>query len=315
MKIYYNTYRRTVYISITYYNKWSLFKHKKYICNNVKYYILSKNESYYNAIVYGINYYNIEFNKSRNIIYMLYNTEALSRWRKTNKIIDGIDKKFDVLISYKLLLSKYHFPSPYYINIDKVINDGKESIKSLDEFMKRKEAVFIYRIPYKNRNKLCDMFSIKMNVDKYGLAYKNHCKWPTNISNDKYLLIRNYKFCLAIENTINQVKWGQMHSDSIDDDYVTEKLWDCLRGGSIPIYFGAKNVIKFIPTNMTIINANDFKNYNELIEYVNSIKNDREKLGQYINWPFNYSKMWHKTMKYYSPTPCKLCNYIYKHQK
>lgn len=38
-----------------------------------------------------------------------------------------------------------------------------------------------------------------------------------------------------------------MHSNSIDDDYITEKLWDCMRGGSIPIYFGANNAKNYFP--------------------------------------------------------------------
>lgn len=101
-----------------------------------------------------------------------------------------------------------------------------------------------------------------------------------------------------------------MFSDPIDDDYVTEKLWDCMRGGSIPIYFGAKNARIFFPTNKCVIYTKEFENYEKLIDYILLIINDSNILKEYINWPYTYSKIWYKRMKYYSFTPCKLCKYI-----
>lgn len=309
---YYNKTKNTyIYINNKNIDSWFNMKQKIYKCRKINCIISSKRIYNYNAFLYSRFFYNKNVSTNNKCINILCNLEALSRWKYMMKIINGNDNKFNVLISYKLKISNHHFPYNYYQNdIDLIINDAKQSIISLNEFMKRKEVVFIYGKKYKNRNKLCEMFNKRLKVDRYGEAFKNHLKWPDNIPNEKYLLIKNYKFCLAIENTINFVKWGQMHSDPIDDDYITEKLWDCMRGGSIPIYFGAKNAKKYFPTNKSIIYSNDFKNYEELIEYVVLIKNDRNILKQYIEWPYKYSKSWYKMMKYYSFTPCKLCSYI-----
>lgn len=305
-----------IYISNEYVDTWFMMNKRKYNCGKIKCIVSNSKKYNYNAKIFSRFYYKRNVEKNNKSIYIICNLEALSRWKIMNNTINGSDKKFDVLISYKHLLTKHHFPYNYYYNnIDLIIKDAKKSIISLNKFMKRKEMVFIYGRNYNNRNKLCEIFNEKIKVDKYGSAFEQHLKWPNNIPNEKHILISNYKFCLAFENTINQVQWGQMHSDPIDDDYITEKLWDCLRGGSIPIYFGAKNARMFFPTNKSIIYTNDFKSYKQLVEYVVLIKNNSTILNEYINWPYTYSKSWYKKMKFYSFTPCKLCKFIFNYNK
>lgn len=46
--------------------------------------------------------------------------------------------------------------------------------------------------------------------------------------------LRRYKFCVAIEN-------------SEDKHYVSEKIYDALVAGCVPIYFGAPNVLDYVP--------------------------------------------------------------------
>lgn len=306
-----NLKRTTINISRRYVDSWFALKNGLYKCGSLKCIISDKINKTYDAIIYSRTFYfrNVtKRNKTKNI---LLNLEALSRWKILNKIIEGVDKKFDILISYKLLISKHHISYTYYYDIDDVINRAKESIISINEFMKRKSIIFLYKIPYRKRNRLCKMFEAKILVDKYGSAFKNHLSWPKNISNrieNKYKLIRKYKFCLAIENAINQVEWGQMYSDPIDEDYITEKLWDCMKGGAMPIYFGAKNIKDFVPNNSTIISFNDYHNYSEVINYVASIINKRNIISRYIKWPYRYSKKWHRKMKKYSFSPCRICN-------
>lgn len=303
--------KKYIYINNIHMDRWFILKKGIIRCKRSTC-IVSKNKKYkYNAFIYNRYFLYKNITKTKNAKNVLINLEAASRWKGVNRIADGTHSHFDLLISYKLLLTKHHISNPYYVDIDEIIKQAKNSIESENSFIKRKDIVFIYRRPYINRNKLCEMFNRKIKVDKYGSAFRYHLQWPKNISNNKYMLIKRYKFCLAIENTINQVKWGQLHSDPIDDDYVTEKLWDCLRGGSIPIYFGAKNIEKFYPTNISVINVNDFHNYSECINYVISVLNNKRILRKYINWPFTYSKNWYNRMKFYSITPCKMCNYIH----
>jgi hypothetical protein len=61
--------------------------------------------------------------------------------------------------------------------------------------------------------------------------YRNYLGEPEN----KHLIIQKYKYSLVIENS---------------SDYCSEKLFDAIISGSIPIYIGPKNTEIFLPNNL-----------------------------------------------------------------
>lgn len=61
--------------------------------------------------------------------------------------------------------------------------------------------------------------------------------------------LKEYKFCLAIENSIQSSNSNNYYANDYDVDYSTEKLTDCIVGGSIPIYYGPKTIFLFLPNN------------------------------------------------------------------
>jgi len=71
-------------------------------------------------------------------------------------------------------------------------------------------------------------------IELYGslfTKYKNYRGAPE----DKHLIIRKYKYSLVIENS---------------SSYCSEKLFDAVINGSIPIYVGPKNTELFLPDNL-----------------------------------------------------------------
>ena len=62
----------------------------------------------------------------------------------------------------------------------------------------------------------------------------------------KINLYKQYKFVIAFEN-------------ACATDYVTEKFFDPLIAGAVPIYLGAPNINEFAPGEHCFIHANDFK--------------------------------------------------------
>lgn len=70
----------------------------------------------------------------------------------------------------------------------------------------------------------------------------------------KLNVMSNYVFAFAIEN-------------QLDLGHVTEKLFDAIAAGCIPIYLGALDVFKFIPKNC-YINYRDFWNEKDLINHI-----------------------------------------------
>jgi len=72
----------------------------------------------------------------------------------------------------------------------------------------------------------------------------------------------NYKFAMAFENTIYK-------------GYVTEKICDVFKSNCVPIYLGHPDVVKDYNPK-TFINANDFENFDELVDYIIKVDNDEE---------------------------------------
>lgn len=116
-----------------------------------------------------------------------------------------------------------------------------------------------------------------LKIDSYGKIF-NNCK--INIDQGpvtKEALIANYKFTVAFEN-------------SISEDYVTEKFFQPLAFGSVPVYLGAPNIDDFAPGHNCFINVRDFKGPKELSEYIKVLDHDDTLYHQYFKWkqqPFN----------------------------
>ena len=70
----------------------------------------------------------------------------------------------------------------------------------------------------------------------------------------KYEVLGGYNFCLCFENMAMS-------------GYVTEKIFDCLYAGCIPIYLGAPNIEEQVPRG-TFIDAREFKDWQSLADKV-----------------------------------------------
>ena len=82
---------------------------------------------------------------------------------------------------------------------------------------------------------------------------------------------KQYKFAIAFENTQYP-------------GYVTEKICDAYKSGCIPIYWGTPDVVQdFNPS--TFINANDFLDFDELIEHIRRVDCDDELYASYFKEP------------------------------
>ena len=86
-------------------------------------------------------------------------------------------------------------------------------------------------------------------------------------SNEKFEILKNYKYCLCFENTLNA------------KGYITEKIFHCFKSGCIPIYSGASNVTDYIPDSC-YIDLRKFPSYDDLITYLKSI--DEEKYNRIL---------------------------------
>ncbi|KAK3730925.1 hypothetical protein QZH41_000548 [Actinostola sp. cb2023] len=101
--------------------------------------------------------------------------------------------------------------------------------------------------------------------------------------------LKRYKFQLAFEN-------------SYCKDYVTEKYWDGIKKGIVPVVLGGANYTdRAVAIPGSFINVMDFKSVKHLADYLNYLdKNDTAYL-EYFHWKSKYRVV------DYAPWNCMLC--------
>ena len=111
-----------------------------------------------------------------------------------------------------------------------------------------------------------------IRTDSYGRQLNNRTMAGPDLGGtSKRATIQRYKFTLALEN-------------SIAPDYVTEKFFDPLLAGSVPVYRGAPNVAELAPGPKSYIDAADFRGPKELAEYLHHLDGNAAAYGEYFAW-------------------------------
>jgi hypothetical protein len=110
-----------------------------------------------------------------------------------------------------------------------------------------------------------------MPVASYGKMLRTRALVADQGRQTKLETIARYRFTLAFENSIAR-------------DYVTEKFYDPLLVGSVPVYLGAPNVIDHAPAPGCYIDVRDFANPRELARFLLELSSDEARYAQYLEW-------------------------------
>lgn len=187
-----------------------------------------------------------------------------------NKFLSFDQKKnFSCMISSNKNLSKYSRNSGYSERVKLIewvvdnnfesffhlYGNGWEKINSSNYFFNR------YFLKY---------FNLIMPKIK-----KNYYLGPANSK----AIYSDYKFIFCYENVLNQ------------NGYFCELIFDAFNYGSIPVYWGAKNVLKYIPEEC-FIDRRNFKTNFELFKFLKSI--DSKK---YLNYQKNILNFYKSSKK------------------
>ncbi len=108
-------------------------------------------------------------------------------------------------------------------------------------------------------------------IDCYGRAFRNRSLPEDRGRSSKLATCARYKFTIAFEN-------------SVDEDYVSEKFFDPLVAGSVPVYFGAPNIGRFAPANGCYINAADFADPVVLGTHLLALDADDVAYQTFLDW-------------------------------
>eukprot|EP01133_Synstelium_polycarpum_P003778 gene3778-4357_t len=220
-----------------------------------------------------------------------------------------LDQTFNITGSYRFLDSDSHITigyGPVPANSQKIQFD----ITAMKEIPKPKEK-FVNFIQqnchgFMGRKQIVEEIMALIQVDSMGPCLHNlnvtqvwgMVPWNTQ----KMDLIKDYTFTLALENTRCL-------------DYVTEKLWQPMTVGSIPVYLGAPNVRDFLPHPDAAILIEDFKTVNDLVHYLKEVANNESLRYKHLKWitdpdRFTKWKAYNDSKKASTDIFCKICRNI-----
>ena len=124
-------------------------------------------------------------------------------------------------------------------------------------------------------------------VEKLSKYKKVHCGGNL-LNNIGYNVPRGVNCSGKIEHN-NKYKFAIAFENEDYPGYVTEKICDIYKSNCIPIYWGTTEVVNdFNPS--TFINARNFANFDELVEYIIKVDNDDELYASFFKEPFFRNK-------------------------
>lgn len=122
-----------------------------------------------------------------------------------------------------------------------------------------------------NRVALLDGLMRHMPVDSYGKVRNTRTLADDTGPASKRAALARYRFTLAFEN-------------AIDEDYVTEKFFEPLLMGSVPVYLGAPNVDAFAPGDDCFIDAARFDSPRALAAHLLALAADETAWQRHHRW-------------------------------
>jgi hypothetical protein len=108
-------------------------------------------------------------------------------------------------------------------------------------------------------------------IDSYGRSHRNKILSDDRGAESKLAALSGYRFTLAFENARGR-------------DYVTEKFYDPLIAGSVPVYLGAPNIEAFAPGERCFIDAADFPDPKDLAAFLQHLAGSEDDYLSYLAW-------------------------------
>ncbi|XP_039605892.1 4-galactosyl-N-acetylglucosaminide 3-alpha-L-fucosyltransferase 9 [Polypterus senegalus] len=134
-----------------------------------------------------------------------------------------------------------------------------------------------------------------IEIHTYGQAFGEYL-------NDKSFIptISSCKFYLSFENSIHK-------------DYITEKLYNVLLAGTVPIVLGPSraNYENYVPSE-AFIHVDDFPSAKDLAEYLLLLDKNEDLYFQYFIWRKHFAV---KLTKFWEEHACLTCEYIRRRQE
>ncbi|CAF1305330.1 unnamed protein product [Rotaria sordida] len=227
---------------------------------------------------------------------------------------------FDITIGYDRrffdLVTDVHLPD----YVDKITNNNKQRLTVKQVLRKRFRGMSPVLWINSNCNTPSNRTAYMLELMRYvRVDVRGKCGnplWneslsvidPKRLATEKLNLVRQYLFTVSIEN-------------SLEYDYVTEKLWQPLAAGSIPLYLGAPNIDEWLPcyNYSCIIHLRNFNSVKDVANLIHSLAENKTLYAEYHQWrnEENVRPSFIKMIHYFQQAnrhsiECLLCDMVYR---
>lgn len=170
-------------------------------------------------------------------------------------------------------LRKFYWPQPYMGVIEKywTKTDRLNRIVVINGNHKPKGRV---RELYSKRIEAMASLAALNAVDLYGRGWR---KWWTRTSawlpywlNRRVLMSIYRGECLSKYETLSRYRYSLCFENMEMTGYVTEKIFDCLYAGTIPLYWGAPDIASLVPPDV-YIDVRKFSSFDDLWSAINKM--------------------------------------------
>lgn len=138
---------------------------------------------------------------------------------------------------------------------------------------KTKDVCMFISSPVNNSHRLEYLSELMeyLPIDSYG-CWRRNCMLDEDKGYvTKLDIIKQYKFTIAFENAISK-------------DYVTEKFFEPLIAGSVPVYLGAPNIGIFSPGEHAFIDVRDYDSPQSLADDILKCCQDLSRHDAFLEW-------------------------------
>ncbi|KAL0743216.1 hypothetical protein Bca4012_084729 [Brassica carinata] len=110
------------------------------------------------------------------------------------------------------------------------------------------------------------LMDANVTIDSYGRCHRNRDERV-----EKVEALKHYKFSLAFENTN-------------EEDYVTEKFFQSLVAGSVPVVVGAPNIEEFAPSPVSILHIKQMTDIEPVAKRMKFLADNPDAYNKMLRW-------------------------------
>lgn len=186
---------------------------------------------------------------------------------------------------------KFHLPVlSSNLNFKKVPFKNKKLLCLLNS---NKSVPFLFlllspqrQVLYSERLRAINFFEkeIPLDFDLFGRGWNKPMKFSLKEKVFGYKTYASFKGAIprnldAKLHTLSKYKFNLCFENCVADGYISEKIIDCLKAHTIPIYLGTPNIDKYFPKDC-YIDFREFKNYQALLKFIKDM--DQQTYEHYV---------------------------------